>query len=455
MRLRENRQPCLRAPFLLLGRFFDASHAELLSGTVGSVVVRGAAVALGVLVPLVLGRLLGAAGYGTYAYASAWALLIGSVGAFGLDIVAIRELAAARTRGAWNEVRAFSRWAARAVVFVALLALTLAYIGALLACSRLEPRACAALRIALLGIPAIAAMRLLEGFAQGLGRVVLGQIPQQIVLPGAVVLAAAAIFCFTGQLSARRVAVAYVGAAVAAASVGMVIVRGALADGPAAPRGEPRKAQWLRAAIPLFLSVLVALLNDSVGVLVLGTFVSTEAAGVYDVARRAATLVALPLVTVNMALGPIVSARFAEGDTVQLRRSVRFGARLALAGALPIALCLVFFGEQLLRILGADFAGGRLPLLLVVAGQLFNVAAGSVGLILNMTGHERDTLRGILAGTTTNALLTVLLAPRYGAVGAAGAAAASFFVWNTFMALRVWAQVGINPTAFARIGPAR
>jgi O-antigen/teichoic acid export membrane protein len=107
------------------------------------------------------------------------------------------------------------------------------------------------------------------------------------------------------------------------------------------------------------------------------------------------------------------------------------------------------FGEELLiTAFGPEYAGGYLALVVLATGQLLNAAAGSVGALLNMTGHARDTVAGLLAGAILNATLNLVLIPLYGIEGAAYATAITFVFWNVLLHRKVRQRLGIESSAF-------
>ena len=109
------------------------------------------------------------------------------------------------------------------------------------------------------------------------------------------------------------------------------------------------------------------------------------------------------------------------------------------------------FGEFIIRVVfGPEYAGAYIPLLILCIGQLVNAATGSVASLLNMTGHERDTMQSALAGAVTNIVLNVTLTPMWGMNGAAAATAATLIVWNMMMWHKVRKRLGIEASPFFR-----
>jgi len=99
-------------------------------------------------------------------------------------------------------------------------------------------------------------------------------------------------------------------------------------------------------------------------------------------------------------------------------------------------------------VFGPEYDASYGPLLILIAGQAVNSAAGSVGFLLNMTGHERDTAAGMGVAVALNLALNLALIPSWGILGAATATAFSMAVWNGLLWWRVWRKLGINSLAF-------
>ena len=149
----------------------------------------------------------------------------------------------------------------------------------------------------------------------------------------------------------------------------------------------------------------------------LGAIAGAEAAGVYRVATRGADVVVSVLAALNLALAPTFAQLYATGDMRRLERLASIGTRLGLIASLPVVVSFGVFGSWILgTIFGSDFARGSTALAILGAGQLANAAAGPVGLLLNMTGHERDAApRDPEPGLPAGRVGTAVWPPRAGA----------------------------------------
>jgi len=101
----------------------------------------------------------------------------------------------------------------------------------------------------------------------------------------------------------------------------------------------------------------------------------------------------------------------------------------------------------LLLAFGSPHETAYIPLIILLVGQLINSGAGSVGLLLNMSGHEQETARGMIVATVLNVVLNLLLIPLWGINGSSLATSVSLIVWNVLLWRVVQKKLGINSLA--------
>ncbi len=449
--LSKNRGPLLAASM-------DTRHSlrdYLIRGAGGSFALKLVATALGFILSIVLARLLGAAGYGTYAYAMALVSLLSVPAKLGLPSLIIRHIAAYQRRSVWALMRGLLLKANQAVLLIAWgLVLLAAVIGWVLA-DRLPPDGLATFWLALVLLPLVALNALRTATLSGLGYVLLGQLPEALIKPGLFILLAGGSYLLlgAGQVTAVWAMGMQVAASAVAFLVGVVwlVKRLPQAVKETAPAYKTRA--WIKSALPLLALASLAAINHETAILMVGAMKGAEAAGVYQVATRGAELVSFVLVAANMALAPVISSLYTAGELQRLQRIVTRSARVVLLGSLPVALSMVIFGRWiLLTVFGPDFVSGATALAILSAAQIINAGIGSVGLLLVMTGHERDTATGVGIAAAINVTLNALLIPVWGIEGAAIATAISVATWNVLLAVWVYRRLGIYTTAAGSLG---
>ena len=96
-----------------------------------------------------------------------------------------------------------------------------------------------------------------------------------------------------------------------------------------------------------------------------------------------------------------------------------------------------FFGE--------GYERGSLLLLIMSLGQFVNVATGSVGYLLTMSGHEKDFRRVTLFAGPLTVILSYLLIIQYDSLGAAIATAIGLSLQNIGALFMVRKRLGFWP----------
>jgi O-antigen/teichoic acid export membrane protein len=156
------------------------------------------------------------------------------------------------------------------------------------------------------------------------------------------------------------------------------------------------------------------------------------------------------MTAVNAVLAPRIAAVWAERDHRAVEELIGKGARGAMAVALPLALVLIVFASTFMSLFGEEFRSGGTTLVILAAGQLFNVAMGSLGIVLVMTRHERPTVMATATGTALNFALALILVPGLGGDGAAIAMVSSLSLINILFAIILVRRLGIRPMPFLR-----
>jgi O-antigen/teichoic acid export membrane protein len=432
------------------------AQKNLRGNTLGATLIRSAFGSAGLKVTntlvtlaaaVLLARFLGAAGYGLYAFAFSLASLLAVPGQVGLPALLVREVAKYRYQEEWGLIRGLLRRANQIVLGLSL-ALAAAAAGvAWLLSARTDPHQVEVFLWALPLIPLIALGNIRGAALRGLRLVMQGQLPEMVLRPGLLLLMAGMAVLFGGLTPTDAMALHAIAAALAF-GVGASLLRRAIpAEGRAAQPVYETRA-WLRSMLPLSLLSGMMIINNQADIVMLGLFTTNADVGVYRAATQGAMLVVFVLSAVNMVIAPYVSQLYTAGETERLQRLATSSARVILLTAVPVAGTFIVFGEEILVVaFGDEYAPGHRALAILCVGQLVNAGAGSVGLLLNMGGFERDTARGVAVATGSNLMLNLLLIPTMGMIGAAIATAVTLVIWNALLCRQVWVRMGIQSTA--------
>jgi O-antigen/teichoic acid export membrane protein len=180
----------------------------------------------------------------------------------------------------------------------------------------------------------------------------------------------------------------------------------------------------------------------NVDIILVGLLVAPAAAGIYFNAFRTAGLLTLFMFAITLVVAPMVARHYHAGE---MRKAQAITALCAWAGfvfSLAVFAGFLLFGDLILGLFGAGQEQGKLILILLSVGLLFDAATGPSRIVLMMTGHERAYVRIFGSIVVAGMLVQLAVIPVFGLVGAA--------VMN--MIARAAAQLAIAWFAHRRIG---
>lgn len=433
---------------LPLLRRLEGVERTLLRGTAGTVALNATQMFLGFFVTLSLSRILGARGYGAYAYALAWSALLSVPAVLGITPLVVRNVAAYRERGEWGLLRGVLARANQAVLTSSVL---LVVGGGLVAVAghHSNTELLYPVLLALLLVPVVAITSIRQAAMQGLGRVVVGRMPETIVAPVLfLTLIVVTYGLISSAFSATTAIVLQVVAAAIALGIGAFLLRQMLPQRVKTDVPEHAMREWVRSAIPLLLFSLIEALNTQIEVILLGSIKGPAEAGLFSVAARVSGLVAFVVIAVGYPLSPVIARLHAAGDVSLLRRTVRRTARVVFLASLPLGIGVLALSGPLLGLFGAEFKAADLALTVLVLGQLGFAATGFAGTVLVMTGRESWLVRGVVVAAVTNVALNVLLIPPLGLTGAALGSTISLTAMNITLVYYARRRAAIPSSAF-------
>ncbi|HEX9954429.1 MAG TPA: oligosaccharide flippase family protein [Allosphingosinicella sp.] len=147
-------------------------------------------------------------------------------------------------------------------------------------------------------------------------------------------------------------------------------------------------------------------------------------AGLFEIARKISTVPLAVRQAFQYVMAPLSSAQ-AKADRSQIGPLYSFASRVSTALVVPLAGLLIFAGTDILS-LYRDGAKGALPLLyILVTARGIEAIVGPATPIVEMVGHRVLPLLNSLIGVLIWAVMSIVLVPRYGALGMALAVAAA------------------------------
>lgn len=425
--------------------------SNLLKSGVGSLILKVISIALIFGITVILARTLGANGYGMYSLIIAAISIVSIPAAFGLPSLVIRETARALTVKDWGMIKGIWNWSGKVTAVITIILVIVAGLLVLILGDRFDRVYLDAFMWGILLVPLISLGNLRGAALQGLNRIIQGQLPEKLFLPGInFLLILAALFFFPTKNFTPALAVALqVVAASLAFLFGAILLLRATPQSWRQITPVYRHQSWLRSTLPLAFISGLQLVISRTSLILLGLLTDPAQVGIYRVADQISVLIALGLHSVNVVVAPQFARLHATNDKKELQRMATASARIAVATTLPIAVLFWTLGKPALNLIfGAEFLPVFSPLSILAFGQIVNSITGSNRFLLNMTGFEQNTARGLAIAAISNIVLNLLLIPFWGVIGAAIASAITTAVWNIVFYFTVRRHLKINSMAF-------
>jgi O-antigen/teichoic acid export membrane protein len=386
-------------------------------------------------------RTLGAAAFGVVTLATQGALVLGYFSRVGMDMAAVRRVAIDVGKGERSRVRAIVSRASVIALVASLVVGGLVFAfaeqlaGAFAGDFLPSSDAANAFRAAALAVPFAALVQVYLGGTRGLK---IMRHTLYVFWMGQPLGWLALILL--GWLVSRSVgtttlayAASWLLATAAAAWLWHRETRG-FGRGPPAP-GEV--GGLLRYGAPRAPAALFSQLLFWTDLFVLARFASAEITGVYAAAARAAQVILLFIISVSLMFSPFVADLHARGERDRLDRLYKQLTRWTMAATLPMFVVLAVTPVSALRLFGSEFGQGRTALLILLLGQLVNVATGTVGFILIMVGRTGSDLVVYAGSVVFDIAAAVLLIGGLG-MGMEGAAVAGALTMALSKLARLW-----------------
>lgn len=420
---------------------------QLKWNSLASFVLKVSQIGLSFITSILLARLLGVEGYGAYAYVVAWFFLLEVPAGLGLRILLPREIAIYETHQKWSLMRGIIHWANQSALLSSVAVSFIASIIAWYILGDSNPQMLYIFWLGIASLPFFILTILKQSIMRGLHQIILGQLSETIIQPILFIFLIISTYLFSSSSLNLKLIMAYwLISFVSVFFISTLLLNQSLPNSVKNYIPEYNVSNWWRSVLPFIFVTSMFVINNRTDAIMLGIMQGNESVGLYNVANRGAMLISFILVAVNQSLAPSIAKLYAEGNLSKLQSIITKSSRTIIFGSLPIALILIIFGKWFLLIFGSEFTAAYLTLVILSFGQLINATMGSVGLLLDMTGHERDTAVGVGTTAILNIILNALFIPIWGVNGAAIATAISTIAWNIILFFYVKKRLGITPS---------
>lgn len=416
---------------------------HLIQSAIGSFALKISGSGLSFLLSVMLARILGTVGLGTYAYAMTWANLLSIPATLGIDQLIVREMAVYRAKGHWKLMGGLLRWS-NFVVLGTSLAFTLVSVLLVWLIQGSFNELVIAVLLAMITVPLSSLRNLRLGAMRGLDKIVLGQIPDSLIAPLInVLLIALGLGVFSHNFGILGILFTKIFVVTITFFLGSIWLWRSLPLSVKQTKPRYIGRDWLTAALPFMFLGTVELINSRIDIIMLGGIKGVTAVGIYTVIVGITQLTAFIHHAALGVIAPTVATLYSENKLKKLERLIQKSVVRVFLVSLVVGVVVIGFARYILLIFGSEFVPGVAAMNILISGQIFNALTGPVGLVLNMTGHQKITAIATGVSALLNIILNLILIPHWGIVGAATATTSSIIIINIIKVIMMQKTLGI------------
>jgi O-antigen/teichoic acid export membrane protein len=212
---------------------------------------------------------------------------------------------------------------------------------------------------------------------------------------------------------------------------------------------KPSYEFWklLRFSVPvLFIGFSYVLLNQT-DRLMLGYFKASKDLGIYSAAAIISQQAGLITYSFSCIFCPIISDLYNRNEFKQLEKLYKTVTRWIVSLNLVLLILLIVFSKQIMGIFGSEFVSGWLVLVILSSVHLVGYSTGGAlaGYALQMSGKQDFEFINAVIMLVLNVALNFWLIPIYGILGAAIATGASYTLINIARIVEVYKLLRMHP----------
>ncbi|NVK07088.1 MAG: hypothetical protein HWD81_06035 [Marivivens sp.] len=212
-------------------------------------------------------------------------------------------------------------------------------------------------------------------------------------------------------------------------------------------------APVVKTSLPLAIIVIANTALSEAHLWIAGALGDTETVALFGAALRVVRLLSLPLMAVNMAIGPQIAHLWKANETVPLEQLLRRSATVIMVISLTMMSGLAVAGPSILNLIFGDaFASAWPAFLILLVGQTVNATTGSPMLVLTVTNGQRVAMFFAVLASVTGVGVSLILGQIDPLWGVAIGASVTVIVQNLLAVRYCSVRMGIKTYPTLRFG---
>jgi O-antigen/teichoic acid export membrane protein len=200
---------------------------------------------------------------------------------------------------------------------------------------------------------------------------------------------------------------------------------------------------WLGTGLPLTAIGILNFLKMHFVILLCGHLLSMSDAGIYALVLQLSAITTFGYETATLIAAPRISVLFQQNRRSELRRLSSRCAWLGTSFSLLPVMASIVFGKAFLESIDPAYVVGYSSLVVLSVTFALNAVAGPVGYLLTMTGYQMACLKVLFIAAALNIVVSIVLIPSLGILGAAVGNATAVVFWNVTLIGIVRGRLGL------------
>ncbi len=422
----------------------SATAFALVSGASTTLLIRVIGAGLAFLTQVLLARLLGVEEYGIYAFAMVWILVGGQIGSFGFGEAATKFLAQYRADGELKLARGFRSISLIFVLSANVLIASIVLLIVFLKSDWIESPYLVPICIAAITIPVMACQDLLEGKGLAFSWTLISLAPGYIGRQGLNLTFIIFLLLSGYNMTADLALLAMFAASLTSLTLQYTIISKRLKTKLGSGAKDYLWKNWKKTVAPIAAREAIYVVGRNIDVFLIGIFLSAQNMALYFAATRLTGILSL----FHFSFTTAALSRFATNTITRNERGLielaNSSSVLIFAATGVAYFLLVVAGFPLLELFGEGFSDGYWLLLILGFGTLAYSSVGAAEDILIMHDLASKTMITQIVAVVTTLLLSLLLLPDLGSIGAAISMTTGLLVMTFMLEFYVRRHVGIS-----------
>lgn len=420
---------------------------RLLTGAISLFGLKVFSAGCGFIISIILGRILGSSDYGLYVFVFTILDLLILLGTAGIDSLVVRDIAIYQSNNKWGLMRGLLKWSNQFILgFCALLSVITLTIIWLLG-NHIDSSMQICFWIAIFFLPIASLRNIYIAAMNGLQKFTKAHLGEFLIRPIILIVFIVLAYVITkNKVNAIIISSIHVFVSAICLIIVMIFLNQNLPQKIWEEQPEYQVKTWLKTSLPLLFYASLMILYSYVDTLMLGVMTNVALVGIYDAAMKGKLIMYMVNQSVSSVLQPNVASLYAQKDIQTIQKMVKKSSRILFIIVFCMSIGLIICSKFYLSLYGHDFLIGQIPLIMLCIFTLIDNIAPFNILLLNMTGHERDTVVAIGISSVLNVILNWLWIPQWQIIGVVASTGVSLSLLNLYATIMVHKNLKINCT---------